>query len=78
MEQVTISLEESLKVEVEESLNQLGITWSECFHQSLLQYIPNSETIEAIKRIEAGEDVGKTYNNMDEFWLELGEENANT
>lgn len=78
MEQVTISLEESLKVQVEDSLKQLGLTWSEFFHQSLLTRIPNQETIEAINAIEEGKDIGKNYDTMQEFWAELEGEDANS
>lgn len=40
--------------------------------------IPNAETVEAIRAIESGEDVGKIYDSMADFWAELEEEEKNT
>ncbi len=78
MATVTFTLEKSLKQEIENSLTQLGLTWNEFFQQSLIRNIPNAETIMAINKIESGEDKGKVYGSMAEFWAELEEEDADT
>ncbi|MFI3249960.1 MAG: DUF6290 family protein [Eubacteriales bacterium] len=78
MEQVTITMDKRLKLQTESYLSKLGLSWTEFFHQSLLNQIPNAETISVIEAIEHGEDEGKNYHSMGEFWKELEEDNADS
>ena len=84
---LNIRIEPKLKKEVETTLNDLGMNIAEAVTIFLKQVvitdsIPfmikkpklNAETIKAIKEAEKGENLSKSYTNLNEMWEDLEKE----
>lgn len=84
---LNIRIEPKLKKEVETTLNDLGMNIAEAVTIFLKQVvitdsIPfmirkpklNAETIKAIKEAEKGENLSKSYTDLNEMWEDLDKE----
>ncbi len=87
MATINVNVDEKIKEQAKETLDNLGTNFTNVINMLLRQIILtesipfeikiprlNSETVKALEEVEKGKGLSKAYTNLDEMWEDLEKE----